>query len=73
MKKGEKSGTIDGANKEKAAAEDKGKRSTHRTRVSMDFDPKTTRLHSQEDVNEYLEKYEVELSWDQGQILPLGH
>jgi len=28
----------------------------------MDFDPKTTKLHSQEEVEEYLENYGVELS-----------
>jgi len=27
----------------------------------MDFDPKTTRLHSQEDVDKYLKKYGVAL------------
>ena len=28
----------------------------------MDFGPKITRLHNQEDVDEYLEKYGIELS-----------
>ena len=43
-------------------AEDKGKRSHFRTRVGMDFDPRTTKLHSQKDMGEYLAKYGVRLS-----------
>ena len=62
MKEGEKSGALSCAGKGEATAEEKGKTSTHGTRVSMDFDPKTTRLHGQEDVDEYLKKYGVELS-----------
>jgi len=46
MTKGEKSSAASSAGKEKSAAEEKGKRSFHRTRVCMDFDPKTTKLHS---------------------------
>ena len=53
---------VDGAGKEKAMVEEKGKRPYHRTRVCMNFDPKTTRLHNQEDVDEYLEKYGVKIS-----------
>jgi len=51
--KGGKSGAVSGAGKEKATAEEKGKRSFHHTRVGMDFDPKTT-LHNQREVDEYL-------------------
>ena len=61
MKKREKSGTIGGVGKGKAVVEEKRKRSSHHTRVCMDFEPKTTELHSREDV-EYLKKYKVELS-----------
>ena len=45
MTKGGKSGAS-GATKGKAMAEEKGKRSSHRTRVGMNFDPKTTTLHN---------------------------
>ena len=53
--------------------EEKGKRSQFRTRVGMDFDPKTTKFHSEEEVDEYLAKYGVRLSWDQGRVLPLEY
>jgi len=46
MKKGEKSGTVGGAGKGKAGAEEKGKRASHHTRIGMDFDPKTSRLRN---------------------------
>ena len=42
--------------------EEKEKRSQFRTRVGMNFDPRTTKLHSQKDVREYLAKYGVCLS-----------
>jgi len=42
--------------------EEKGKRSQFRTRVGMDFDPKTTKLYNQEGVDEYLVKNGVHLS-----------
>jgi len=43
MKKGEKSVTISDVGKEKSAVE-KGKRASHRTRIGMDFDSKTSKL-----------------------------
>ena len=42
-----------------ATVEEKGKRSHFRTRIGMDFDSKTTKLHNQEDVDDYLAKYGV--------------
>ena len=53
--KGEKFNAFNGAGKGKAATEEKENRSSHRTRVCMDFDPKTIELHRQEEVDEYLE------------------
>ena len=44
MKKGERSDTVNGAGKRKATVEEKGKRASHRTRIGMDFDPKTSKL-----------------------------
>ena len=46
----------------KAVVDEKGKRSQFRTRVDMNFDPKTTKLHSEEEVDEYLVIYGVRLS-----------
>jgi len=40
MKKGEKSDTVGGAGNGKATAEKKGKRSSHRTRIGINFDPR---------------------------------
>jgi len=51
MTEGEKSNAISDADKGKAAAEEKGKGSSHRTRVCMDFNPKTTKFHSQEEID----------------------
>jgi len=62
MTKGGKSDAVSGAGKEKATAEKKRKRSSHRTKFNMDFDPKTTMLHSQGKVNEHLAKYGIGLS-----------
>ena len=63
MTKGGKSDAVSSAGKGKATVE-KGKRSSHRTRVGMGFDSKTTTLHNQKEIDEYLAKYGVELSWD---------
>ena len=57
MKTGEKFGTVGGAGKGKAAAEEKGKRTSHHTRIELNFDLKTSKLHSQEDVDKYLASY----------------
>ena len=62
MTKGGKSGVVSDASKGEAVAEQKGKRSHFRTRVGMDFDPRTTKLHNQKDVRVYLTKYSVHLS-----------
>jgi len=48
MTKGSKYGVVDGIGKEKTATEEKEKRSQFSTRIGMDFDLTTTRLHSQE-------------------------
>jgi len=37
------------------------KRSKHRTRIAMDFDPATKTLRNQEEVEKYLLKYGVRL------------
>ena len=37
--------------------DEKRRRSTLRTRIAMDFDLKSSTLHSQEDVDEYLERH----------------
>ena len=47
---------IGGVGKGKATAE-KGKRASHRTRMRMDFDSKTSKLCNQEEVDEYLASY----------------
>ena len=62
MTKGDKSGVVSDASKGKDTTEEKGKRSSHRTRIGRDFDPKSTMLHNQKDIDEYLVKYGVELS-----------
>jgi len=62
MTKGSKSDAVSGANKEKAMVEKKGKRSQFCTRVDMNFNPNTTELHKQEEVDEYLAKYGIRLS-----------
>ena len=59
MMKGEKSNAVSGAGKGEVAAEEKGKKSSHHTRVCLNFDSKTTKLHSQEEVDEYLKKHGV--------------
>jgi len=37
--------------------EEKGKRTSHRTWIGMDFDPKTSKLRDQEAVGKYLAGY----------------
>ena len=51
------SAMISGTGKGKAAVEEKGKRSSHRIRIEMDFDPKTSKLRDQEAVDRYLANY----------------
>ena len=58
MTKGSKSSTVGDVGKEKATKEEKGK-NHFCTRIGMDFDPKTSRLRNQEDVNKHLARYEV--------------
>jgi len=60
--KGEKSGVVGGASKGKATTEEKGKRASHRTRIRMDFNPKTSRLHNQKAVDKYLANYGFRLN-----------
>ena len=62
MKKREKFGTVGGAGKGKAVTEEKGKRTSHRTRIGTSFDPKTFRLHNQEEVDKYLPNYSFHLN-----------
>ena len=57
MKKGEKSGPSDGSDKGKSIAEEKGKRTSRRTRIGMNFDPKAFKLSDQEAVGKYLVSY----------------
>jgi len=44
MKKGETSAMISGTGKRKVVMEEKGKRASHRIRIRMDFNPKTSKL-----------------------------
>ena len=44
---------VSGVGKGKAKKEEKGKRSHFCIRIGLDFDPKTTRLCNQEDVNKH--------------------
>ena len=62
MKKESKSDATSGTSRSKAVVEEKGKRSQFRTRVGMNFDPRTTKLHDQAYVDEYRVKYCVCLS-----------
>ena len=62
MKKREKFGTVSSAGKEKVVVEEKGKRASHRTRIGMDFDPKTSKLCDQEPVDKYLVSYYFHLN-----------
>jgi len=59
MKKGEKIGPSDSADKRKSTVENKGKRTSHHTRIGMDFDPKTSKLRNQEAVDKYLASYGI--------------
>ena len=52
---------ISGASKGKAMVEEKGKRTSHRIRIGMNFDPKTSNLRDQEKVDKYLASYEFRL------------
>ena len=62
MKKGEKFDTVSGANEGKATVEEKGKRASHRTRIEMDFDSKTSKLPNQEAGGKYLASYSFHLN-----------
>ena len=56
------SAMISGTGKGKAAVEEKGKRTSHRTKIGMEFDPKTSKLCDQEAVNKYLANYGFHLN-----------
>ena len=58
MKKGDKSSSSSSMGTGKPTAEKKGKKAFHRTTITMDFDPKTSRLRNQEEVDKYLAKYD---------------
>ena len=62
MKKRDKSNSSSDMGKGKPAAEEKGKRAFHRTRIRMGFDPKTSRLRNQEELDKYLAKYDFRLN-----------
>jgi len=62
MTKASKYDAASGASGSKFVVEKKGKRSLFCTRVSMNFDSRTTKLDSQTDVDEYLARYGVRLS-----------
>jgi len=53
----QKSRSSDRSDKGKFIGEEKRKRTSHRTRIGMDFDPKTFKLHDQEAVDKYLTYY----------------
>ena len=57
MKKIEKFSPFDRSDKGKSVVEEKGKRTSHRTWIGMDFDPKTSKLRDQEAVGKYLAGY----------------
>ena len=61
-KKGEKSGPSVGSDKGKSLAEEKGKRASRRSRIGIDFDPKTSKLCNQEAVDKYLASYDFRWS-----------
>ena len=56
MKKVDKFSSSSGIGKGKAATEEMGKKASHRTRIGMDFYPKTSRLCNQ-GLDKYLAKY----------------
>ena len=62
MNKGEKSTMISDAGKGKFVVEEKGKRASHRTRIGMDFDSKTSKLRDQEAVDRNLVSYGFRLN-----------
>ena len=53
---------VGGAGKGKAATEEKGKRASYHTKIRMDFDSKTSRLHNREEVDKYLKNYDFRLN-----------
>ena len=73
MTKGSKSGVSSGASGSKAMVEEKGKRYQFCTRIGIDLDPRTMKLHSQADVDEYLAKYGVSSSPKIKVEFSLGH
>jgi len=62
MKKGEKSGVVGSMGKGKTAVEKKRKRASQLKRIGIDFDPKTSRIHNQEEVDTYLANYGFRLN-----------
>ena len=57
MKKGETSAMISDTGDGKATVEEKGKRALNRTKIEMDFNPKTFKICYQEAVDKYLASY----------------
>ena len=57
MKKGKKFGPSDRSDKGKSVPDEKGKRTSHRTWIGMDFDQKTSKLRDQAAVDKYLAGY----------------
>ena len=57
MKKGREFGPSHGWDKGKSVAKEEGKRASYRTRIGMEFDPKTSKPHDQEAVDKYLASY----------------
>jgi len=57
MKKEEKSDSSNRLDKGKSITEVKGKRTFYRTRIGMDFNPKTYKLRDQETVDKYQAGY----------------
>jgi len=57
MKKGEKFGPSIRSDNEKSIVEEKGKRTSRRNRIGIEFDPKTSKLRNQEAVDKYLANY----------------
>ena len=61
MKKVEKSSSSSGMDKGKPTVEENEKRASH-CRIGIDFDPKTSRLRNQEEVDKYPTKYGFRLN-----------
>ena len=56
------SNPSNGPDKGKSAMEEKGKRASHRNRIRMDFDPKTSKICDWEVVDKYMVSYDFHWS-----------